>query len=379
MKKLFLIVLFLIAGNFLFAGGEQEPPPAPPSFSPPAPPPLPPQPPAPPPPDRSRETPVNKSESVSQEPINAQTALAKGIAAQNQGKEVTALYYYFLAAALDPSLKEAADRSSQLASYIKNGAISNSSNSQNAQNDIQWRKEWIARLTETEQLYEDVCNNPTWPHILFYQTQLKEGGIDYKDETISIGTFVVLCVSNVWINTLNQLLKCVYLGLEATERATLYWEIRGWPLQSVTNSNVFYNLTQRIQRTDFEITIELVNNRNKVLGSHTFNLDTRFKAQGSNYTLIPVTFYSYGYTTYNFWFGGINLSDLTDKMTLHITKINGIDTQIAVRNGLLQIRTLSFDPDKTDLKDALEEALDTDADKWEINHGEAKVNFYNEL
>jgi len=308
------------------------------------------------------------------ESINAQTALAQGITAQKQGTEIAALSYYFQAAALDPALLEAANRSSVLAANIRSGAIG-----QNARNDIQWRKDWIARLAETEQLFEDVCKNPSRPHILFYDTQVTEGMINYRTETMDLNTFVVLCGSSTWIDTLDRIIKSVYAGLRATDKiGPADWNLYNWPWTGVTNSNVFYRLNERGQRIDFEITIELVNSGNKIIGRHTFKLGTRFSAERNNYAG-PVSISSSGYSTYFVTFENIKISDITDSMTLRITKINGVDTQTAIRNGMLQIRALLFNPKEVGIRETIRQALGPDNDKWDFKAGEVNRNFNREM
>jgi len=73
---------------------------------------------------------------------SVQTALAKGVTAQQQGTEVAALSYFFQAAAFEPALLEASSRSSILAANISSGNIG-----ANIRNDIEWRKQWVAKLT----------------------------------------------------------------------------------------------------------------------------------------------------------------------------------------------------------------------------------------
>jgi hypothetical protein len=53
--------------------------------------------------------------------VNAQTALAQGITAQQQGNEVAALSFYLQAASFDSSLSEAVERTSILASNLTDG------------------------------------------------------------------------------------------------------------------------------------------------------------------------------------------------------------------------------------------------------------------
>jgi hypothetical protein len=84
---------------------------------------------------------ISELSATNQRSINAQTVLAKGITAQQQGFEIEALSYYFQAAKFDPALPEAANRSEVLAATISSGRIGN-----DLRNDFQWRNDWIARL-----------------------------------------------------------------------------------------------------------------------------------------------------------------------------------------------------------------------------------------
>ena len=87
--------------------------------------------------------------------IDAQAALARGITAQRQGTEVAALSYYYQAVAFDPSLLEAANRSSILSANISSGNIG-----ADVRNDIIWRREWLARLTATEESFTRCSMRP---------------------------------------------------------------------------------------------------------------------------------------------------------------------------------------------------------------------------
>ena len=95
---------------------------------------------------RTREA-LSKGAAVNH--VSAQTALAQGITAQRQGAEVAALSYFFQASAFDPSLLEAANRSSTVNANITGSNIGNY-----ARNDIQRRREWVQRLTETERYFD---------------------------------------------------------------------------------------------------------------------------------------------------------------------------------------------------------------------------------
>ncbi|MDR0474839.1 MAG: leucine-rich repeat domain-containing protein [Treponema sp.] len=165
---------------------------------------------------------VSELSTTNQQSIKAQTVLAKGITAQRMGFEIEALSYYFQAAKFDPSLPEAANRSAVLAANISSGRIGD-----DLRNDVQWRKDWIARLAETEKYVKDYNDyyykyytdyydnfykeyNASWdslvrqedeilkkrgefinslpapPYTLYYAVDMRNSGvIDYKNETTS--------------------------------------------------------------------------------------------------------------------------------------------------------------------------------------------------
>ncbi|MDR1178943.1 MAG: CsgG/HfaB family protein, partial [Spirochaetales bacterium] len=75
--------------------------------------------------------------------VEAETALARGIAAQKSGTVVEALSYYYSAASFDPSLAEATGRLNVLSAGISGGSIG-----QNVRSDIERRKEWLKVLNE---------------------------------------------------------------------------------------------------------------------------------------------------------------------------------------------------------------------------------------
>jgi hypothetical protein len=95
--------------------------------------------------------------------IQGQTALAHGITAQRQGTEVTALSYFYQAAALDPTLLEATNRQKVITANITSGNIG-----ADARNDILWRKNWIAKLTEFEEFCNKMINAAADPPYSFF-------------------------------------------------------------------------------------------------------------------------------------------------------------------------------------------------------------------
>ncbi|MDR2499576.1 MAG: leucine-rich repeat domain-containing protein [Treponema sp.] len=257
--------------------------------------------------------------------VNAQTALAQGIAAQRQGTEVAALSYYYQAAAFDPSLLEAANRALVMTANISSGNIG-----ADARNDIQWRKDWIARLTETERYFDNFFKTSSPPLELRYEAALNQGKINYQTETISLSFDVNLYAPPIWFASVEQALRAVTDGLNATGRR-LNWGLADWPQTRVSGLNPF-----KEGGKDFSVAFELVNEQNRVIGrqSVTLSKSWRFDFQrGARLayavnTVAPVTF------------GAVKADDLSGALAVRIASVNGVDPQSAARQNSLSIRTV---------------------------------------
>jgi len=259
--------------------------------------------------------------------VSAQTALARGITAQKQGTEVAALSYYFQAAAYDPSLMEAASRSSILNANISSGNIGN-----DARNDIQWRKDWVARLTETEQYFDSFNKTESMPYTLFYVSdEIKQvGEINYRNETVTMGGIeTLLHGSGVWTVSIERALQAVYDGLNATKRKDV-WGLGNWPQQGVTNLNFAG------QSRNFAIAFELLNNQNKVIGKQTLQAGGSWGLNWSGRPVINVN----ADNRQPLNFQNVNVNDITDNLTIRVATINGTDAGTAARSGVLQIRAI---------------------------------------
>ena len=255
--------------------------------------------------------------------VNAQTALAKGLTAQREKSEVAALSYYFQAAAFDPSLMEAANRSSKLNANISSGNMGD-----NIRNDIQWRKDWIARLTETEQFFDNFNKTESMPYTLYYSDDIEQGAVNYQTETVSLGIATLTIANSNWPRPLERALQAVYDGLDATKRKG-EWQLSKWPYQGVTNLNAFATREQK-----FSVVFELLNNQNKVIGRQTLQTGGSW-GFGSRRPKVEIS--SPANNAVNFQ--NVNANDITDKMTIRIASVNGADAGIAAKNGSLQIRT----------------------------------------
>jgi hypothetical protein len=274
--------------------------------------------------------------------IQAENALARGITAQRQGTEVAALSYFFQAAAFDPTLAEAASRSSILTANITSGNIG-----LDARNDIQWRRDWIARLTETEQFFNnyftDFFKNLPQPYTLYYTSNIKQiGEINYQNETLTLGGMeAALIVSPDWIQSVELVFRsmqssvdAVLNGLNATRRKTV-WGLDKWPEQNSFPLHFF-----RVQSANFTIIAELVNSSNQVIGRQTFYVSGTY--------LLPVPLPGKGEQKIQFFnidkntvnFTNIKVNDITDSLTIRIVSVNGTAADTAAKNGILQIQAV---------------------------------------
>ena len=253
--------------------------------------------------------------------VNAQTALAKGVTAQREKSEVAALSYYFQAAAFDPSLIEAANRSSKLKADITSGSMGD-----NIRNDIQWRKDWIARLAEAEQFLDNFRQTVSLPQTLYYSDNIKQGNVNYQTETVNLSIETIITTDGRWALPMQRALQAVYDGLTTTKRAG-EWQLN-WPSRKVTDLNAFAGQSQ-----EFSVVFELLNNQNKVIGRQTLKT-SGFWRWGSG---LKVEISSPSSNTV--YFQNVNANDITDRMAIRIASVNGEDAAIAAKNGVLQIRT----------------------------------------
>ena len=274
--------------------------------------------------------------------VTAQTALARGITAQKQGTEVAALSYYFQAAAFDPGLMEAASRSSVLAANISSGNIG-----MDARNDIQWRKNWMDRLAETESYVNSFFDNffKTLPssYTLCYVSDIRQmGEINYQNETINLSGIVTnLHASWAWVQpaeaslqSVQKSVQAVVDGLNATKRRKV-WGLDNWPQQGAFNQSLFGR-----QVKNFTVVVELVNSRNQVIGRQSFqtggSYDIPFPLSGNT---VRIQIAPDEQKRVNF--SNVKANDITDSLTVRIANVNGTPAETAARSGVLRIQALS--------------------------------------
>jgi predicted small secreted protein len=279
--------------------------------------------------------------------MKAQTALAQGITAQKRGTEVESLMYYNMAAAFDPSLLEAQNRVSVTAASISSGNIG-----EDARNDIKWRNDWIARLTEFEQFLDNYLKTNPPQYEFLYSTALDYGQVDYQKETLDMNLYARLIFADFgYFEALGKTIETVRQGLLATGRAR-DWDMDWWPYYiNETRGGTpkpFYRsnrtmsglLFQTDFRNTFQITVDILNNQGKVIGSAKQNVVGIYNLWGE----IPknsVNFFIHAIGNIQInagcenpsWYSSrgmnsvyeyaVNANDITDTLTVRVTSING--------------------------------------------------------
>ncbi|WP_461256238.1 leucine-rich repeat domain-containing protein [Treponema sp. R80B11-R83G3] len=252
---------------------------------------------------------------------NALVNMAQGIIAQRQGTEVTALSYYMQAASFDPALLEAASRSSVLTANISSGNIGN-----DTRNDIQWCKDWTARLAETETFFANYVKEGQ-PYYLAYSTDIQWGTIDYQKETRAASLKMGLYPDPAWMNPINEIIRAVKTGLQATKRAEA-WGLN-WPAKAVSVSSPFTNKT-----ANYNVVVEIINDMGASIGRQTVAIPYGFEMRNDAITSLKQ------------WegtvsFPAINANSITDKLTIKITSIDGLSAENAAKQKKISIMTLA--------------------------------------
>jgi len=251
--------------------------------------------------------------------ILAETALAKGIAAQKQGTVVEALSFYIQAANYDSGLVEATNRMNTLTANISSGNIG-----ADTRNDIAWRKEWVKRLQETETFFANTIKEPQ-PYYIVYSTDIQKGKVDYQKETIELIVQMGFYPDFTWSDHINGVLTAVNNGLQSTNRAQI-WEL-DWPVKAINTPSPFGNQTKNSTST---VIIEILNENGKSIGKQTVKAPYGFKIK---YTRVTPLWQWEG----NVSFPAVDVNLITDKLTIRIISIDGIVAENAARQKKISI------------------------------------------
>jgi len=243
-----------------------------------------------------------------QESINSQAALARGVTAQREGAEVAALSYFLQATSFDPSLAEAETRLKSVSASITGGNMG-----AGVSNDMQWRNQWIARLRETEDFLAQYLREST-AFYLVYPSSSDQWEVEYERDSITLSVELSSLPEPTWFEAINQLSSTVRSGLLSTGRADA-WRLN-WPAQTQTMPSPFANANNT-----YPVIVEIINSRGASLGRQTVNL--RFgwfihDGQEQSATIRP-----YLQLGTKAAFRGISANAVTDTLSIRIVSING--------------------------------------------------------
>jgi len=227
--------------------------------------------------------------------IQAETTLAMGITAQRQGMAIEALFCYFQAVSLDPSMIGAIDRAS-----VVSASISGENLDQIIQDRLLSPDEWRTIITTTRSFYEKHL-----PYELIYDTDINRGNITPEKKTTNLSTNIILVPTEAWktINNLRQILT------KARQQ----------------NEALNFDLN-KIEPRKIVITIEIVNEINIVLAkaSHTFTNPSETNQENAVLN-----------------FPNVKVDDITERLTARVVSINEISAQEAGETGYIRISSFA--------------------------------------
>jgi len=251
--------------------------------------------------------------------IQAETALAKGIAAERQGTVVEALSYYIQANDYNTGLAEATSRMNILTANISSGNIG-----QDTRNEITWRREWVARLRETEAFLANTLKEPQ-PFYIVYSTDIEKGKINWEKETIEISIRIFSYPDIAWSDRINGTLTAVKNGLRATGRAET-WEL-DWPAKTLSTPSPFVN---QIKSSNYTVVVEILNDEGKSIGRQTVRVPYGFEVKD---TIVTPSRQWDGTVS----FQAVDANLITDKLTIRIASIDGIAAENAANQKKISV------------------------------------------
>ncbi|MDR3343445.1 MAG: RICIN domain-containing protein [Treponema sp.] len=253
--------------------------------------------------------------------VQAETALSKGIAAQKSGTVVEALAYYFQAVDYDPTFAEAESRLS-----VVNTDLASENLGANVRSEIQWRKQWIERLTECEQFFTKYLRDPT-PYNLVYSAELQPGEIDWNKETLDIGFELGFYADDKYFEILQNVVNAVKSGLDETGRVER-WKLN-WPSESISQTTPFVGKSGNVN-----LTVELLNASRRVIGRVAVTLPYGYSVnpRDKTFAVRPL-----GGEWQSLSFQGVDANVATDPLSLRVASIDGVTAAPAAQTRRISI------------------------------------------
>jgi hypothetical protein len=254
----------------------------------------------------------------------AESALARGIAAQTQGSTVEALSWFYQAAAADPASAEAENRLSALSGRV----ISSGGFGTAVRNDIERRRAWLGMMRECAAFYREHM-----PFDIVYDPVLRqEGNTDYVNGTADFAFSAALHPAESVFKVLNDLLR----GLENTGSRGK-WGFAGWPLLPVKPPDQEAMVFGGERTFTFRIEAALLNEEGREIGRQNFSLTSGGLSFSAGATQIPLP----GSDSRTVNFQRVSIKNLSGAgtITLKILKVNGTEVDAFAFTGYMRVLT----------------------------------------
>ncbi|MDR0908859.1 MAG: hypothetical protein LBM77_03750 [Spirochaetaceae bacterium] len=246
---------------------------------------------------------------------------------------------YSYAAGLSPALMDAAQRATVIARDISTGRLTDA-----IRNDIQWRTDWVNKLSETEKSVNDFFNDPkeayNQPYALVYSTVVHYdiNSINYTQNTAPISFQYTMRQSADWTTAVTKTVTDIKRGLtsavrEAEGDGRTKWDLSNWPQESVSKLKPFVNGSKTLV-----VQAELVNSNGKVIGRKSISLVGSWTCNPTAAGLTMTTSFNPS-TMQNLTFDTVNIDEITDNITLRFTRVNNMSVSEAGQQGILNIIT----------------------------------------
>jgi TolB-like protein len=193
--------------------------------------------------------------------VNAQTALSKGIIAQQGGNTVESLAYFYEANSYDPSFDEAAARANSLSASVRTGSMGD-----NIRNDIAWRNEWKKLLDDAKAYF--ITHYQFALAELVYDPTIIQGKVDYQRETVHLSFKAHMKpIQDPSLKILADLIQ----GLEATGRQRVWnlsfsperWWYKSFPFNQWPKSELYVYFFSRRYR----LSADLLNDQGRIIAA----------------------------------------------------------------------------------------------------------------
>jgi hypothetical protein len=166
------------------------------------------------------------------------------------------------------------------------------------------------------------------PYTLFYLPDIKRGTIDYNNRTVTLSIETHLHGSGIWTLAMERTLQAVYDDLDATKRKD-EWGLASWPQRGVTSLNAFDRRSR-----NFSVVFELLNDQNKIIGKQTLQSGGFWQLNRSGRPIINVDADDRRILN----FQNVISNDISDKMIIRVTTVNGTIAETTAKNRVLQIQ-----------------------------------------